>query len=93
MDRALCVSLNLPPFCSQICTYLAREVQLLQAATQPALEALTKKADSTNLEAVRRVKTTHQRLTGKLKVVHEVLERLMGERCSVRCAALCWDVM
>ncbi|GFR39805.1 hypothetical protein Agub_g295 [Astrephomene gubernaculifera] len=64
---------------SEICTHLSREVDALQAACQPALEALMKTADTANLEAVRRVKTHHARLVTRVTATKEALERLMGD--------------
>jgi len=63
----------------EICNHLAREVDHLNAQAQPALEDLTKNADQPTLERVRRIKTTHQRLLGRVKLVREVLERLMED--------------
>jgi hypothetical protein len=37
--------------------------------------------NSTNLERVRKIKTSHQRLQGRLQGLREVMERYMGE-CS-----------
>lgn len=53
----------------QICNHLAREVDQLQAQAQPALEELTHNADQPTLERVRRIKTWHQRLLGRVKLV------------------------
>ncbi len=44
----------------------------------PALEALTKTADTANLEAVRRIKTQHARLVTRVTAAKEALEGLMG---------------
>jgi hypothetical protein len=36
--------------------------------------------NSVNLERVRKIKTQHQRLQGRLQGLREVMERYMGER-------------
>ena len=66
----------------QICNHLAREVGLLQAQAQPALEDLTRHADQETLERVRRIKTGHQRLITRVGLVREVLEKHMEVRFS-----------
>ncbi|KAG1675495.1 hypothetical protein FOA52_001794 [Chlamydomonas sp. UWO 241] len=50
-----------------------------KAQAQHAMEELTKDADQPTLKKVRRVKTRHQRLTGRVKLVVETLERLMED--------------
>ncbi|KAG1680764.1 hypothetical protein FOA52_008097 [Chlamydomonas sp. UWO 241] len=62
-----------------ICNHLAREVEILHQKCQSALEDLTKDADQPTLERVRRIKTGHQRLLTRVKLVREVLERLMED--------------
>jgi magnesium transporter len=63
----------------EVSTHLAREAEVLQAQAHPALEELTKEADQPVLERVRRIKTSHQRLLGRVRLVRDVLERLMED--------------
>lgn len=63
----------------EVSTHLAREAEILQAQAHPALEELTKEADQPVLERVRRIKTSHQRLLGRVRLVRDVLERLMED--------------
>ncbi len=58
----------------EICNHLAREVDILQAQAQPALEDLTNNADQPTLERVRKIKTGLQRMVGRTKLVRDVLE-------------------
>lgn len=69
---------SLRPPAPQICSSLSREVDALQVSCGPALEALTKTADTANLEAVRRIKTQHARLVTRVTAAKEALEGLMG---------------
>ena len=61
----------------EVSTHLAREAEVLQAQAHPALEELTKEADQPVLERVRRIKTSHTKLLGRVRLVRDVLERLM----------------
>lgn len=54
-------------------------MDLLQALAQPALEDFTANADQGNLERVRRIKTSHQRLMNRVTLVRDAMERIMGE--------------
>lgn len=63
----------------EVTTQLGREVEGLQAMAGPALEDLVNSSDKANLERVRRIKTSHQRLFGRVRAVRESLHRLMGE--------------
>mmetsp|Transcript_16540 Transcript_16540/g.49302 ORF Transcript_16540/g.49302 Transcript_16540/m.49302 type:complete len:428 (-) Transcript_16540:775-2058(-) len=64
---------------SEICNLLAREVEILHQKAQSALEDLTKEADQPTLERVRRIKTGHQRMVGRVKLVREVLDRYLED--------------
>jgi hypothetical protein len=63
----------------QVCQQYAGQVTALEAHAHPALDALTRACNTVNLERVRKIKTQHQRLTGRLQALKEVLERYMGE--------------
>jgi hypothetical protein len=63
----------------EVCGQLSRETEVLHAAAVPALEDLVVSSDRANLERVRRVKTAHQRMVGRVRVLREAIHRLMGE--------------
>ncbi|KAG2501814.1 hypothetical protein HYH03_000313 [Edaphochlamys debaryana] len=64
---------------SEICSHLSREADALQVHVQPVLEQLMKTADTSNLEAARRVKTQHARLVTRVSATREALQRLMED--------------
>lgn len=59
----------------EITRHYAQQTSSLEALAHPALDALMSKCNSTNLERVRKIKTGHQRLLGRLTSLREVLER------------------
>ena len=63
----------------QITRHYAQQTATLEALAHPALDALMRNCNSTNLERVRKIKTQHQRLQGRLQGLREVMERYMGE--------------
>jgi hypothetical protein len=67
-------------FLAQITRHYAQQTASLEALAHPALDALMRNCNSTNLERVRKIKTQHQRLQGRLQGLREVMERYMGER-------------
>jgi hypothetical protein len=63
----------------QITRHYAQQTANLEQLAHPALDALMRNCNSTNLERVRKIKTQHQRLQGRLQGLREVMERYMGE--------------
>lgn len=63
----------------EVCKMLQQQVKSLESLAHPALEDLTRTQDTVNLERVRKIKTQHQRLTGRVQMVREVLERYMQD--------------
>ncbi len=63
----------------QVCRYLQQQASSLESLAHPALDALTRNANTVNLERVRKIKTQHQRLEGRVTSLREALERYMGE--------------
>eukprot|EP00877_Chromochloris_zofingiensis_P002090 jgi/Chrzof1/11882/Cz06g13130.t1 len=63
----------------EVCRHLQKQVSALESVAHPALDALTKGQDTVNLERVRKIKTQHQRLTGRVQTLKEVLERYMED--------------
>jgi hypothetical protein len=64
----------------QITRHYAQQTANLEQLAHPALDALMRNCNSTNLERVRKIKTQHQRLQGRLQGLREVMERYMGEK-------------
>ncbi|KAI8464620.1 MAG: hypothetical protein J3K34DRAFT_526053 [Monoraphidium minutum] len=62
-----------------VCRHLAQKASALEAIAHPALDALTRNADTVNLERVRKIKTQHQRISGRVAGLREVLERYMED--------------
>lgn len=62
-----------------ISSYYDRLVSDLEAVAYPALDALTSKVSSGNLEHVRRVKNRLVRLTTRVETVREVLEKFLND--------------
>lgn len=74
----------------QITRHYAQQTTSLEALAHPALDALMRNCNSTNLERVRKIKTQHQRLQGRLQGLREVMERYMGEwPCAAGQSSLC----
>lgn len=67
----------LPPT-PQVCRTLMSAVTNLESLAHAALEDLTRSTNTVNLERVRKIKTKHQRLTGKVVSVREAIQRHMG---------------
>lgn len=63
----------------QITRHYAQQTANLEQLAHPALDALMRNCNSTNLERVRKIKTQHQRLQGRLQGLREVMERYMGK--------------
>ena len=59
--------------------FLEGQVDDLDAAAHPALEALTQKISTNNLERVRRVKNRMVRLTTRVETLREVLSALLDD--------------
>jgi hypothetical protein len=82
-DRSVphCAVLHCAVLCAvqQITRHYAQQTASLEALAHPALDALMRNCNSTNLERVRKIKTQHQRLQGRLQGLREVMERYMGE--------------
>ena len=56
----------------------------LEASAHPALDALTTKVDTDNLERVRRVKNRMVRLTTRVETLREVLEKFLDDDADMR---------
>lgn len=63
----------------EITRHYAQQTANLEALAHPALDALMRNCNSTNLERVRKIKTSHQRLQGRLQGLREVMERYMED--------------
>jgi magnesium transporter len=59
--------------------YLERLTGDLEAAAHPALDALTGKINTSNLERVRRIKNRMVRLTTRVETLREVLEKFLDD--------------
>ena len=59
--------------------YLESQVADLEAAAHPALDALTQKISTNNLERVRRVKNRMVRLMTRAATLKELLEKLLDD--------------
>lgn len=64
--------------------YLERLTGDLEAAAHPALDALTAKVSTDNLERVRRVKNRMVRLTTRVETLREVLEKFLDDDSDMR---------
>ena len=64
--------------------YLERLTGDLEAAAHPALDALTVKVSTDNLERVRRVKNRMVRLTTRVETLREVLEKFLDDDSDMR---------
>ncbi|KAL3154512.1 hypothetical protein ABBQ32_013974 [Trebouxia sp. C0010 RCD-2024] len=62
-----------------VCTHLERLTSELEAAAHPALDALTNKVSTHNLERVRRIKNRMVRLNTRVETIHELLEKLLDD--------------
>jgi hypothetical protein len=52
----------------EITRHYSSQTATLESLAHPALDALMRKCNSTNLERVRKIKTQHQRLLGRCQV-------------------------
>ncbi|CAO2836436.1 unnamed protein product [Amaranthus hypochondriacus] len=71
--RALEVALD------SICSFLAARTTELEAAAYPALDELTSKISSRNLDRVRKLKSAMTRLTARVQKVRDELEQLLDD--------------
>ncbi|CAN0887177.1 Magnesium transporter MRS2-2 [Linum grandiflorum] len=71
--RALEVALE------SICTFLAARTTELETAAYPALDELTSKISSRNLDRVRKLKSAMTRLTARVQKVRDELEQLLDD--------------
>lgn len=62
-----------------ICSCMNRLASDLEAAAYPALDALTARVSSHNLERVRRIKSRLTRLTTRVETIREVLEKFLDD--------------
>ncbi|XP_057431059.1 magnesium transporter MRS2-2-like isoform X2 [Lotus japonicus] len=60
-----------------VCSYLAARTKELEMATYPALDELTTKITSRNLDKVRKLKSAMTRLTARVQKVRDELEQLI----------------
>ena len=63
----------------QVCSHLDRLSADLEAAAHPALDDLTAKVSTANLERVRRIKNRLVRLTTRVETLREVLEKILDD--------------
>eukprot|EP00879_Flechtneria_rotunda_P017595 GHRR01018445.1.p1 GENE.GHRR01018445.1~~GHRR01018445.1.p1 ORF type:complete len:489 (+),score=107.86 GHRR01018445.1:272-1738(+) len=63
----------------EITRHYAQQTSSLETIALPALDALMHNCNSANLERVRKIKTQHQRLQGRLQGLREVMERYMED--------------
>lgn len=64
--------------------YLEQQVTDLEAATHPALDALTLKISTSNLERVRRIKNRMVRLNLRIETLKEVLEKTLDDDADMK---------
>ena len=64
---------------AQVCSHLDRLSADLEAAAHPALDDLTAKVSTANLERVRRIKNRLVRLTTRVETLREVLEKILDD--------------
>eukprot|EP00257_Ricinus_communis_P015589 XP_015573538.1 magnesium transporter MRS2-2 isoform X2 [Ricinus communis] len=62
-----------------ICTFLAARTTELETAAYPALDELTSKISSRNLDRVRKLKSAMTRLTARVQKVRDELEQLLDD--------------
>ncbi|XAR49034.1 hypothetical protein NMG60_11032056 [Bertholletia excelsa] len=62
-----------------ICSYLAARTTELETAAYPALDELTSKISSRNLDRVRKLKSAMTRLTARVQKVRDELEQLLDD--------------
>ncbi|CAL0321111.1 unnamed protein product [Lupinus luteus] len=62
-----------------ICSFLAARTTELEMAVYPALDELTSKISSRNLDRVRKLKSAMNRLTGRVQKVRDELEQLLDD--------------
>ncbi|GAA0148314.1 RNA splicing factor [Lithospermum erythrorhizon] len=62
-----------------ICSYLSARTIELETAVYPALDLLTSKISSRNLDRVRKLKSQMTRLTGRVQKVRDELEQLLDD--------------
>ncbi|KAL3531270.1 hypothetical protein ACH5RR_010592 [Cinchona calisaya] len=62
-----------------ICSFLDARTRELEAATYPALDELTSKISSRNLDRVRKLKSSMTRLTSRVQKVRDELEQLLED--------------
>lgn len=76
--RVLEVALDL------VLNYMERLTADLEAAAHPALDSLTSKVTTSNLERVRRIKNRMVRLTTRVETLREVLEKFLDDDSDMR---------
>jgi magnesium transporter len=64
--------------------YMETQTSDLEASAHPALDALTSKVETENLERVRRVKNRMVRLTTRVETLREVLEKFLDDDADMR---------
>ncbi|CAN4093345.1 unnamed protein product [Withania somnifera] len=62
-----------------VCSYLETQTQELETAAYPALDELTSKISSRNLDRVRKLKSAMTRLTSRVQKVRDDLEQLLED--------------
>ncbi|KAK4281235.1 hypothetical protein QN277_012756 [Acacia crassicarpa] len=62
-----------------ICSFLDARARELETATYPALDALTSKISSRNLDKVRKLKSAMTRLTNRVQKIRDELENLLDD--------------
>lgn len=62
-----------------ICSFLAARTMELESAAYPALDELTSKISSRNLDRVRKLKSSMTRLTARVQKVRDELEQLLDD--------------
>lgn len=67
-----------------VCGALELAAQELEAEAHPALDALTSKVTSVNLERVKRVKGRMTRVTGRVAAVREEIQRFLDDDSDMR---------
>ena len=64
--------------------HLEQQVTDVEAATHPALDALTQKISTSNLERVRRIKNRMVRLNLRIETLKEVLEKTLDDDADMK---------
>ncbi|XP_031098010.1 magnesium transporter MRS2-I-like [Ipomoea triloba] len=62
-----------------VCSYLDAQTSELEAAVYPALDLLTSKISSQNLDRVRKLKSQMTRLTARVQKVRDEIEKLLDD--------------